>query len=151
MPLSVERCKQFVYEHGTLWERALFAHLFERRPVDRLHQCLLCYRNDDGGYGHGLECDISCPDSNPLQVEFLLRVLSDFRLPPGSLLDGTVGWLERQREPNGELRNSPALADYPMAPWWNEMGGQRTPDSITGNLLRLGMCSPTLADSTRAW
>ena len=47
--------RNFVYANGAMWEKALFAHLFEDGPIDRLYACLLCYKNKDGGWGHGLE------------------------------------------------------------------------------------------------
>jgi len=148
---SLDRGRDYVYSNGTLWERALFGHLFDGRSVDHLYACLLAYKNPDGGYGHGLERDLTCPDSNPLQLEFLLRVLADYGLPPGSLLDGAAAWVEQLREDDGSLRNPSTLFDYPHAPWWKDMGGQRGPASITGNLLRLGRCTPSLAASTEQW
>ncbi len=151
MPVSLARGKDFVYQQGTLWERALFGYLFEGRPPDRLYQCLRCYKNADGGFGHGLEIDIACPESNPAQLEFLLRILADFAIAPGTLLDGTASWLETLLEDDGSLINPRTLADYPIAPWWREWGGQRAPDSIVGNFMRLGMSTPKLGEATARW
>jgi hypothetical protein len=150
MPIEMRKARDFVYANGTLWERVLFAYLFQDGPLDRVHRCLLCYKNSDGGWGHALEHDLRCPDSHPLALEFLLRLISHTGLPVGALLEDTSQWLERKREADGSLNNPDAVLDYPHAPWWNE-GGQTMPDSIVGNLTALGLCSPSLAESTRRW
>lgn len=149
--VSQQKARDFVYGHGTLFERALFAYLFEGGALARVHQCLRCYKNTDNGWGHGLEHDLRCPDSNPAQLEYLLFINRDTGLPLGDLLDGTPQWLESIRNADGSLQNPPTLRDYPLAPWWHEWGGQTIPDSIVGNLTRLEVVTPALAESTRGW
>ena len=149
--ISIEKARNFIHAHGTMWERSLWDHLFDHGSLDRVHQCLLCYKNEDGGWGHGLEHDIKSPESNPLQVEFLLTIFRDTGIPTGNLLAGTAQWIEDQLNEDGTLQNSTALSKYPLAPWWTEWGGQRQPDSITGNLIKHGACTPKLAQSTRQW
>lgn len=150
MAVDLRKARDFVYANGTLFERALYAWLFEDGSVERVRQNLLCYKNPDGGWGHALEHDIRCPDSHPLALEYLLWIIVYTGLPPGDLLDGTPQWVEASRAEDRSLRNPPATLDYPHAPWWGE-GGQTMPDSITGNLMRLGLCTDSLAASTRAW
>ena len=151
MPVSVDKAREYVFTNGCLWERALFSYLFDDGLLDRIHQCLLCYKNLDGGWGHGLELDARAPQSHPAALEYLLTVIRDFDLPVGVLFDGTALWLEQQRNEDGSLRNPPELFDYPLAPWWREWGGQKQPDSIVGNLTKLGLVTPSLADTTRQW
>lgn len=151
MAVSIDRAGDYVFSNGALWERALFSYLFADGALERLHQCLLCYKNPDGGWGHGLEHDLKTPDSNPLGLEYLLAVICEFDLPLANLLEGSVDWLENQRTDDGSLKNPTSLNDYPIAPWWAEWGGQTKPDSIVGNLTKLGLVTPALADSTRRW
>src|SRR5215813_1859484 len=99
MSVNMKKARDFVYANGMLWERALFATLFQGKSPDHLHQCLLAYKNPDGGFGHALEHDIRCPDSHPAALEFLLLMLSQTGVSVGHLLDGTAAWLERQRQP----------------------------------------------------
>ncbi len=148
--IDLRRARDFVYAHGTLWERALFAYLFQDAEVERLYRCLLCYKNPDGGYGHALEHDVRCPDSHPLALEFLLGTLVRLDIPVGSLLDGAAVWVEQARQPDGSLANPPAVLEYPHAPWWDG-GGQSAPDSIVGNLERLGCATAALRQTTAAW
>ena len=157
MTINFKNARDFVYGNGTLAERALFAYLFENGTLERLHQCLACYRNPDGGWAHGLEHDIKTPDSHPLALEYILGVMvRDLAIPTGTLFDDAASWLENNRNDDGSLRNPASIGVYPHAPWWNgEEGsvgfGQTTPDAIVGNLSRIGKATPALLKSTKAW
>ncbi|MBZ0296344.1 MAG: hypothetical protein K8L99_27535 [Anaerolineae bacterium] len=151
MAVSISKARDYVYGHGTLFERALYSYLFEDGSLERVHQCLLCYKNPDHGWAHRLEHDAACPDSHPLALEFLLRIHNDTGLPVKAVLDGTPQWLEAMREEDGSLKNPSTIRDYPLAPWWQDSGGQTQPDSIVGNLTALGLVTPSLAESTRKW
>ncbi len=152
MAISLKKARDFVYSNGSLWERALYAYLFEGEPIERVHACLRCYQNPDGGYGHALEHDIRTPDSHPLALEYILGVFAGDaeRLPAGDLFDGASAWCEANLAADGSLKNPPSVLEYPHAPWWKE-GGQHMPDSIAGNLAKLGKLSPDFAASTRRW
>ena len=147
--VSIENARSFVHSHGVMWERALWDYLFDGGPIERVHQCLSCYKNKDGGWGHGLEHDIKSPLSNPLMLEFLLSVIRDTGMPAGTLLDKTPEWVEKAQNPDGTLGNPPRLLEYPHAQWWES--GQNKPDSITGNLIKHNLCPPAVQEKTRNW
>jgi len=147
--ISIERARCFVHAHGNMWERALWDHLFDNGPIERVHTCLSTYKNSDGGWGHGLEHDIKSPLSNPLMLEFLLTLIRDTGIPLGTLLQNTPEWVEKIQKPDGTLGNPPELLDYPHAQWWQE--GQYMPDSITGNLIKHDLCLPTVQEKTKSW
>ncbi len=151
MAVSIRKARDFVYSHGVMWEKALFGYLFGSKPLAHVHQCLLCYRNPDAGWGHGLEHDIKCPESHPLALEFMLSIARDTGIPLGCLLEGVSLWVETHQHDDGSLKNPASIRDYPLAPWWVESGGQHMPDSITGNLLKYGACSPAVEERTRGW
>ncbi len=151
MAVDLKVARDFVYQNGTLWERALFAYLFQGGSVERLQSCLRSYKNPDNGYGHALEHDLRCPESHPAALEFLLFVLVTFRIPPGDLLYGTSEWLEAHQNEDGTLRNPPTLMDYPLAPWWAGDGGQTIPDSIFGNLMHYREMTDPLYERMMAW
>ena len=138
-----------MHAKGTLWERALWDYLFSGASAERVQRCLAVYKNNDGGWGHGLEHDIKTPDSNPLMLEFLLSINRDTDLPLGRLLEGSPAWVEKAQNEDGSLSNPPSLSDYPRAQWWED--GQTAPDSITGNMLRLGICPKGVRAKTRNW
>ena len=151
MTFDIGAARQFVYRNGALFERALFAWLFDGGSLAHLHQCIRCYKNPDGGYGHGLEHDVKAPHSNPLALEYLLGLMRHCEIPPGDLLNGCADWVEAQMEADGTLRNPPETRDYPLAPWWDKDGGQNQPDSITANLIRFDAATPSLVEKTKRW
>ena len=83
--MAIDMCKarDYVYRSGTLFERALFAWLFDAGSLERLHQIILCYKNPDAGFGHGFEHDLKAPQSNSLALEYLLGVMKHTSIPPG--------------------------------------------------------------------
>jgi len=148
--VSIDKARYFVHANGNLWERALWDYLFDAGSLERVHQCLLCYRNPDGGWGHGLEHDLRAPQSNPLMLEFLLTVVRDTGIPVGDILDGTPEWVGRVQNEDGLLTPPPSLLDYPHAPWWEQME-TGAPDSIAGNLSKLGLCPTAVQERTMRW
>lgn len=151
MMVSVDKARQFVYVHGTLFERALFDYLFDGGSAQRVEQIIACYKNPDNGFGHGFEHDLKAPHSNPVALEYLLTVLKYTGVPAGNLLNGTEIWLEANMNSDGSLKNLPEIMNYPIAPWWQEWGGQTAPDSIVGNLIRFGRSTPVLIQKTYQW
>lgn len=151
MTIDLEKARGFVYREGSLFERALFAWLFEGRSAGHVQQVILCYKNPDNGFGHGFEHDLKAPQSNPLALEYLLSVMKYSRIPPGSILDGVSDWVESQMDELGNLKNPSETRAYPLAPWWQEEGGQTMPDSIVGNLIHFGCARPALIEKTKAW
>ena len=151
MPVDLAKARDYVYRSGTLFERALFAWLFDDGSLERLHQIILCYKNPDDGFGHGLEHDLKAPQSNPLALEYLLGVMKHSGIPPGTVLAGTADWVESQMDADGSLRNPPDTRDYPLEWWWQEQGGQTMPDAIVGRLIHFGSAMPSLIQMTERW
>lgn len=157
MTVDIEKARHYIHANGLLWERALWDYLFDGGSLARVHQTLLNYKNADGGFGHGLEHDIKCPQSNPLQLEFLLGIIHDTDLPVGRILSGTSDWVESIQKQDGSLTNPKEVLSYPHASWWGTdssptmAGGQSAPDSIVGKLIGHGQCSLEMANRTKAW
>lgn len=151
MPIDMGSARSFVFSNGTLFERALFSYLFDDGSVDRLESIILCYKNPDNGFGHGMEHDLKAPQSNPLALEYLLGVMKHARIASRAILQGTSDWVESQMDGDGNLRNPEATRSYPLAPWWQEDGGQTLPDAIVGNLIHFGAAKPSLIEKTRRW
>ncbi len=151
MAINQTAARDYIYGNGTLFERALFAWLFDAGSLERLHQIILCYKNPDDGFGHGFEHDLKAPQSNPLALEYLLGALKYCEIPPGDVLAGCAEWVESQMNSDGSLRNPAEIRDYPLAPWWQDWGGQTQPDSIVGNLIHLGCATPSLVERAKSW
>lgn len=56
-------------------EQRRFAHHFRGGGADAVETALAAYRNEDGGYGHGLEPDLRGPVSHPSHTAHALYVL----------------------------------------------------------------------------
>ena len=151
MPIDFVRARAFIHDKGTLFERALFDYLFDGGSATRLEAIILCYKNLDNGFGHGFEHDLKAPESNPLALEYLLGVMKYAQIERGSILEGVSSWVENQMDEAGNLRNPESTRDYPLAPWWQEAGGQTMPDSIVGNLIYFGAATESLVDRTTRW
>ena len=151
MSINFDKASHFVHQQGTLFERALFDYLFAGGSAERVQAIIMCYKNPDGGFGHGFEHDLKAPQSNPLALEYLLGVMKHTGIEPGLILDGVSDWVESQMDAAGNLCNPPQTRVYPLAPWWREDGGQTMPDSIVANLLRFGCAKPSLVEKTKGW
>jgi hypothetical protein len=150
LSVSIERALDFVYEHGVLWERALFAHLFEGAPRERVLRCLGCYQNEDGGWGHAIEHDVRAPASHAVAVEYSLAVIREFDLSEPAMLARTAAWCEAQQLASGAFPLPKQVHRYPRAPWWRETQ-EWPPDAIVGRLAALGVSSPRLLERARGW
>ncbi len=151
MPINLGKARHYVHQYGTLFERALFDYLFAGGSLERVKAIIICYKNPDNGFGHGFEHDLKAPQSNPLALEYLLTVMKHTGIEPGGILAGVSDWVESQMDAAGNLVNPPATRDYPLAPWWQEDGGQTMPDSIVANLMRFGYAKPSLVEKTKRW
>jgi hypothetical protein len=150
MSLSLDRARDFVYQNGVLWERALFAHLFEGGSRERVIRCLALYQNEDGGWAHALEHDIRTPASHAVAAEYALGVMAEYGLADAELVRRTAAWCEANQAETGEFPLGESFHRYPRAGWWEEMTSY-PPDAITGRLAALGAAPPRLGERTARW
>jgi hypothetical protein len=146
--MDTEKARDFVYQHGALWERALFAHLFEDGPRDRVIACLRIHQNEDGGWAHGVEKDVQSPHSNAVSAEYALGVMVEFGL--GEAVGGTAGWAEASQAEDGTFELGERFHAYPHGPWW-QAANRWPPSAIVGRLAQLGAATPKLLERTKAW
>lgn len=151
MGVNFAKARDFVYSNGTAFEHSLFAYHFENGSLGQLHRTILAYKNEDNGFGHGFEHDMKAPQSHHLALEYLLTTLVSNEIPIGNVLDGAPQWLENNQAEDGTLINPPEVMNYPHAPWWIDSAGQNDPTSPTGNLHKLGLCPPQVAERTKRW
>src|SRR5215472_17129887 len=85
--------RDFIFSQGRLLERRLFDTCFEGATATGVIDALRGYRNEDGGFGHGLEPDKRCPASLPIDVEAALQALATARAVDPSLLAGACEYL----------------------------------------------------------
>ena len=133
----MERAETFIWKNARLIDRHLFAYHFKYGSSEAVISTLLAYQNADGGFGHALEPDIRCPDSQPVPVEHALKILDmvgfnthitqkacDYLLTI-TTPEGGVPWL------------LPSAHAYPRAPWWNAQENQPASLNPTAGLAAL--------------
>src|SRR5712672_3305089 len=74
----------FLAGHARVLDKRVFERLFGDGATAPVRDAIAAYRNDDGGFGHGLEPDCRTAASQPAAAEMALR-----------LMDLTGAWDER--------------------------------------------------------
>jgi hypothetical protein len=113
--------------------------LFLDGPPEPVVAALAPYRNDDGGFGHALEPDLRCPQSQPAPTLSALEILHEAGRLDGEPAEGATAWLESISIPDGGIPPAlPGFEDYPHPSWWAAV----TLDS--GSFLTFGVASVLL-------
>jgi hypothetical protein len=116
--------RDFIRRQGRLLERRLFATCFEGAPAAGVVDAVRGYRNPDGGFGHGLEPDVRCPASLPIDVEVALQALAAAGTTDPPLVLGACDYLARvaaEAAAKGAVPPAfPVIEDYPRAAHWTE-------------------------------
>lgn len=128
---GLSRAERCVWLSARVLERRRFEHLFRGGPVAPVLDALRAYQTPDGGFGHGIEPDFRGPISQPLNVDFALRILAELPQPDADLLRDSVRYLKSITAGDGGVPNTlPSVRAYPRAPWWQPAG-----DTPPGSLL----------------
>ena len=114
-----DRSEKFIYENARLLERQLFAYHFKGGSRERVLTALRAYQNEDGGFGHALEPDIRCPESQPVPVQHALEFLDAVGFDAG-MVQRACDYLMTVVTPEGGVPwLLPSAHHYPRASWWN--------------------------------
>jgi hypothetical protein len=126
---DIQAAEQFLAAGARVLERRRFERLFRGGGADPVRDAVAAYRNPDGGFGHALEPDGRCPGSQPLAIDFALRVLLEAGAWDTTLADGSCGWLTAHAPAGGgAVFVDPSIEGWPHAPWWvPEEGGPASP------------------------
>ena len=152
MTIDFDSARMFIYANGRLLEQHVYAHLFEKASNSPAVAALLAYQNDDGGFGHGLEPDKRCPDSQPLDVAVALECLATVGANATDVVMRACDYLTTVADDRGAVPILlPSVAAYPRAAHWS--GGVVPPDlnptaAIAGHALGLGVEHPWLDKAT---
>ena len=124
---ALERGRDFIRRNARVLEQRLFSALFESVSPKGVVEALRGYRNDDGGFGHGLEPDKRCPDSQPLDVLFALETMDAAGAFDADLAEGACGFLAAVADERGAVPVVlPSVTAYPHANHW--AGGEFPPE-----------------------
>lgn len=144
---AIERAREFIAGNGRDIDQARFGFHFAGLPLEQLIAALERYQNADGGFGRGLEPDITAPDSNPFATELALNYCLAAGVPRDQpLLRRAVAYLEAAQDDDGCWRFAPAIYEHELAPWFQgwEWPNLNPSCSIAGLLRELGLGSERL-------
>jgi len=147
--------RDFIFGQARLLERRLFATCFEGAPASGVVDSLRGYRNDDGGFGHGLEPDKRCPASLPIDVEVALQALATAQADDPSLVLPACDYLAKVAQAIGRggavPLAFPVIEDFPRASHWTDWTyepGLNPTAGIVGLLRQLHVDHPWVAEAT---
>jgi hypothetical protein len=126
---DIQAAEQFLAANARVLERRRFERLFRGGDAGPVRDAVAAYRNPDGGFGNALEPDGRCPGSQPLAIDFALRVLLEAGAWDTALADGARGWLAAHAPAGGgAVFVDRSIEGWPHAPWWvSENGGPASP------------------------
>jgi hypothetical protein len=143
----LKRAGDFLAAHGRPIDQARYAVHFGGADQESLLMALAHYQNVDGGFGHGLEPDISAPDSNPFATEMALAICREARVANAHpLIERAVEYLEATQDEDGGWRLSVEVQAHALAPWFaGWVWPNLNPACVIAGLLReLGVGSQRL-------
>lgn len=112
--------REFLLRNGRLLEQRLFATCFEGAAGTGVVDALRGYRNDDGGFGHGLEPDKLCPASLPIDVETALSAMATASTVDLPLVHGACDYLASVATGGAVPLAFPVIEHYPRADHWTD-------------------------------
>jgi hypothetical protein len=112
--------RTFMLREARPLDLALWRHRFERGPAAAIVEALAPFQNVDGGFGHGLEPDISTPASTAIATSVGLRHLRRAAVPADhSMVAGAIRWLAAHIDDGVWPIIGPEVDEGPHAPWWS--------------------------------
>jgi hypothetical protein len=121
MPIDRTAAQSFIWSTARLVDRHRYAMLFADGPTEPVVAALAAYRNDDGGFGHALEPDLRCPQSQPGPTLYALEMLHEAGRLDGELAGGAGAWFASISDGEGAIPSVvPGFERYPHAPWWTD-------------------------------
>jgi hypothetical protein len=115
---AFDAARRFILTEGRLLERRVMASVFDGEDTAAALRALAGYRNDDGGFGHGLEPDKRTPGSQPLDVEVAFHVMDALGHVDEDLVTGACDFLAALGPGVGCLTAS--ALEFPIAPHWGD-------------------------------
>jgi hypothetical protein len=111
--------RSFMAGHARVLDRRRFELLFDGADAQPVLDALRGYRNDDGGYGHGLEPDLRARESQPAAALHAFEVFADIAPVTAPEAAELCDWLDAVALTDGELPLALPIVDANWcAPFW---------------------------------
>jgi hypothetical protein len=147
MPIDKSAAENFVWSAARLVDRHRYALLFADEPAQRVIDALRGYGNPDGGFGHALEPDLRCPNSQPAPTLSALEILNEAGAAGGKIARDARAWIASIAEPDGGIPFVvPGFEVHPHAPWWAAAASNSGTTPEPGSFLTLALAAVVHAD-----
>jgi hypothetical protein len=132
---DIAAAEWFLAGHARVVDRRVHGRLFRGGTAQSVKDAVAAYRNDDGGFGHGLEPDCRAGASQPAAVEMALRLLDMADAWDDGVAMAACDWLAAVAPTDGGAAFVEAtVSEGPHAPWWVPAEGH-PPSPIQTGLL----------------
>lgn len=145
---SFEEIRRWMYRNARPIELARWQYHFEDGSAKNVLCALSAFQNEDGGFGHALDCDNWNPNSSPYNSGLAIEIFRELGIydPHHPIVEKTFAFLDSgiYFTEKGWLFTIPTNSDYPHAPWWtyseenNEHNGYHATGGLVGYILRCG-------------
>lgn len=116
---TLKAAAAFMATHARVLDRRRFELLFGDGTAEQSLAALAAYRNEDGGYGHGLEPDLRSTTSQPGGALHAFEVFEDVAPTTTPHAAALCDWLESVSLADGGLPFALPIADSAgCAPFW---------------------------------
>lgn len=135
MPIDSDAAETFIWSAARLVDRHRYSMLFADGAAEPVAAALSGYQNADGGFGHALEPDLRCPQSQPAATLYALEMLHEAGLLESEMASAARGWVASIAAPDGGIPSAlPGFERFPHAPWWSAEPGSMLTFAIAGVL-----------------
>jgi hypothetical protein len=141
----------FIAGNARILDRRRFERLFSGGGATPVRDAVAAYRNEDGGFGNGLEPDCRAPGSQPAAAAMALQIMDQCDAWDTDLVRDACDWLAAVAPAEGgSAFVEPTLDGWPHAPWWvPEKGASMiSTGMIAGTLHARGFQHPWLDRAT---
>lgn len=150
MTVDLLRASSFLAGHGRLLDRRRFELALGDAEPDAVLAAVDGYRNDDGGYGWGLEPDLRAPESQPGGALHAFEVFAEIAPATTPRAVELCDWLDSVTLPDGGLPFAlPVVDASACAPFWAEaehtVSALQSTAFAAGAALRVAVHDPAVA------
>jgi hypothetical protein len=117
--MDINLASAFMITHARLLDRRRFDLVTGQGRAADVLSALAAYRNEDGGFGWGLEPDLRSPESQPVGALHAFEVFEEAGADASELPGQLCDWLASITLPDGGLPFALPITDPAgSAPWW---------------------------------
>lgn len=123
---ALEKAVAYIQREGRDIDRAMYRYHFKKAKPAEVVEILRRYKNDDGGFGKGLELDYSYQGSTPQSTLRGLRILHQLKLIGNfNIISGALDYLYANKQKKGGWYCVTDEAHQaPIAPWYQKSAYQ---------------------------